>query len=49
MNEYNVSINGWNGGDVLFIKAKNESEAIYKALKQDGSPFASVYEVELIV
>lgn len=46
--KYNVAISGWNGDETLVIEADNESEAINKALAQDGAPFASVYEVELI-
>jgi hypothetical protein len=47
-NIYLVYLEGYNGMTTLTVNADNESHAINRALKIDGAPWASVYEVELV-
>lgn len=47
-NIYLVYLEGYHGSTTLTISADNESHAIHRALKIDGAPWASVYEVELL-
>ncbi len=47
-NIYLVYLEGYHGTTTLTVNADNESHAIARALKIDGAPWASVYEVELL-
>jgi hypothetical protein len=48
MGKYAISYDGWEANQYVEVKAENESEAIHKVLTEDGAPWASVIEVELL-
>lgn len=48
-NIYLVYLEGYHGETTLTVNADSEDHAMQRALKIDGAPWASVYEVELIL
>lgn len=49
MNRYFIELNGWDGEITMILSAEDESSAIQQAHTIEGTPAASVIDIEMIM